>query len=156
MQLTDAQTISTLLGIAVTLVGIVLTSNHRLAVAFKEQNAENSKRFESMDQRFDKVDERFDKVDERFDTMNQDMNQRFEDVYKRFDDVNKRFDDVNKRIDGVYVQIDALRGDINRDVNERFDAMNRDVNQRFDQLNRATPPVGQPAPTNPQVHRAIS
>ena len=42
MQLTDAQTIATLLGIAMTLVGIVLTSNHRLANAFKDQTVENT------------------------------------------------------------------------------------------------------------------
>ena len=64
MQLTDVQTIATLLGIAVMLVGIVLTSDHRLASAFKEQTAENKTRF--------------DRVDARLDAMNRDMNQRFD------------------------------------------------------------------------------
>ena len=136
MQLTDAQTIAALLGIVMTLVGIVLTSNHRLANAFKEQTVENKKRFDRIDARLDKVDERFD------------------DVNRRFDDVNKRFDDVNKRFDAVYTCIDALRGDINHDVNGRFDAMNLDMNHRFDALNRATPPDGTNESTSSQ-HRHI-
>ena len=147
MQSTDVQTIATLLGIAVMLVGIVLTSNHRLANAFKEQTAENKTRFDRVDERLDAMNQdmnqRFERVDERFDAMNQDMNQ-------RFDAMNR---EINLRFDGVYGRIDALRGDINHDVNKRFDTMNRDVNDRLDTLNRAAqPPV---TDSNSQKRQAV-
>ena len=88
-------TVSTILMVGVTTIGVNLAVIGAMAEANDLRFSQIDARFEQVDRRFEQVDRRFEQVEQRLDQ----MDRRFEQIDRRFEQVDRRFEIMDQRMD---------------------------------------------------------